>query len=75
MSVYVMRRLFLKSYYSFVCSHADNFRFTGMWKIGTYYNDAKIKCADRRARKVLAVNNKNTLTFQSIYDYFTPDTE
>ena len=76
MSVGVMRRLYcrlpadviVKLYYSLVYSHLTYALLA--WGRSGSNNAAKIKCAHRRARKLLTDYNHRILTFHSIYDYF-----
>ena len=59
----------VKLYYSLVYSHLTYALLA--WGRSGRTNAAKIKCAHRRARKLLTDYNNRTLIFHSIYDYFT----
>ena len=58
----------VKLYYSLVYSHLTYALLS--WRKSGRTNAAKIECAHRRARKLLADYNQWILTFHSIYDYF-----
>ena len=66
-----MRRLHCQLPVLFFGEFPSDLWFTGMGKIGTYYNAPKIECAHRRACKLLPDYNQLILTFHSIYDYLT----
>ena len=58
----------VKSYYSLLYSHLSYALLA--WGRSGRTNVAKIECAHRSARKLLADYNHRILTFHSIYDYF-----
>ena len=60
----------VKLYYSLVYSHLTDVVVVLARGRSGRTNVAKIKCAHRRARKLLTDYNHRILTFHSIYDYF-----
>ena len=58
----------IKLYYTFVYSHLTYALLA--WERSGCTNAGKIKCAHRRACKLLTDYNPKILTFHSIYDYF-----